>query len=437
MRFPPQPDLPSRLHRTALRAAFALAALSLSPASAAAHDFWLVPSGAQSRLNGTIEIRGQTSSLFPTSLSAVTPDRIASAVVVNGRGSTPLSGLSTSGRSLFVRYRPVEQGQHLFAVQLHPRLVRETPASLRRYMQLEGAPEALARYEREGRLPPIASRDSLTRRYAKYAKTFADVGPAGSRTFGHVVGHPLEFVPLADPSAARPGDTLAVRLLLGGQPLAEAHVHAGAGEAGAAALEDTAAARRAAGRDVELVTDANGVLRVPVTTAGLWNLRTLQIIPAPAGSGADWDVHWATVVFHVAAAGGSTSAAGTDSADVAGVVGAYHHALSTGDSAAALALLAPDAVILESGGMETRAEYRNHHLPGDIAFARAVRAERAPVRVAVRGDVAWAWSTSVTQGNYRGRAVNSAGAELMVLTRTNDGRWLISAIHWSSRARRS
>ena len=124
-----------------------------------------------------------------------------------------------------------------------------------------------------------------------------------------------------------------------------------------------------------------------------------------------------------------------DSTEVARVVTAYHHAMSQGDSSAALALLASDAVILESGGVETRDEYRSHHLPADIAFAMAVAGQRTRVRVSVRGDVAWAWSTSTSQGEFRGRPVNSAGAELMVLTRTAVG-WRISAIHWSSRARR-
>jgi ketosteroid isomerase-like protein len=46
----------------------------------------------------------------------------------------------------------------------------------------------------------------------------------------------------------------------------------------------------------------------------------------------------------------------------------------------------------------------------------------------VRGNSAWAVSTSETKGEFRGRPVNSAGAELMVLTRTADG-WRSSAIH--------
>lgn len=121
-----------------------------------------------------------------------------------------------------------------------------------------------------------------------------------------------------------------------------------------------------------------------------------------------------------------------DSAAVAATVDRFHRALAEGDSATALNLLTEDAIILESGGVETREEYRGHHLPGDIAFAQAVRTERSPMRVVVRGDAAWATSTSTVRGEYRGRQINSQGAELMVLTRTPEG-WRISAIHWSSR----
>lgn len=124
----------------------------------------------------------------------------------------------------------------------------------------------------------------------------------------------------------------------------------------------------------------------------------------------------------------------TAEAEVKAVVDSFHWALQRGDSTAVLALLAPDAVILESGGAETRDEYRSHHLPADIAFARSVKQTRSPTSVAVRGDVAWTTATSTTRGEYRGQAVNSASVELMVLSRRADG-WKIRAIHWSSRNR--
>ena len=129
------------------------------------------------------------------------------------------------------------------------------------------------------------------------------------------------------------------------------------------------------------------------------------------------------------------SASQGDSASVASVIERFHTALTTGDSITAMSLLANDAVILESGGVETRAEYQTHHLQGDISYAKSMKTARGPIKVSVRGDVAWASSTSTTTGESRGRQVNSAGAELMVLTRTAAG-WRISAIHWSSRAQR-
>ena len=332
----------------------------------------------------------------------------------------------------------------MVAVALRPRTVRESAEGFRQYLALEGAPEALERYGREGRLPTV---DSVTRRYAKYAKTIVEVGRGGSRAFGRPAGHPAEFVPLTDPRDLQAGDTLAVRLLYRGRPLAGARVRAGAAPtagrtaASPAAAPPTPSGERAA---VDLVTDEAGVARVPVAVSGLWNVRTIQIVPADSGSGADWDVHWATLVFQAGDRGAAAGAPGgaaarggaADSSAVAAVVARYHRALAEGDSATALSLLAPDAVVLESGGVETRDEYRSHHLPGDIQFARAVRSDRSPVRVTVSGDVAWASSTSTTRGEFRGRAVNSAGAELMVLSREAGGAWRIRAIHWSSRTRR-
>jgi ketosteroid isomerase-like protein len=129
---------------------------------------------------------------------------------------------------------------------------------------------------------------------------------------------------------------------------------------------------------------------------------------------------------------GNGAAQASDSAAVADVVGGFHDALASGDSARALALLAPQARILEGGGVETVEEYASGHLPADMAFAAAVPRERGPLQVVVHGDVAWAMSTSVARGTYRDREIDSRGAELVVLSRHEEG-WRIEAIHWSSR----
>lgn len=124
----------------------------------------------------------------------------------------------------------------------------------------------------------------------------------------------------------------------------------------------------------------------------------------------------------------------SDSTAVAAAVANFHHALSTGDSAAVVALLAPGVQIAESGAIETLDGYRAHHLAADIAYARAVPATQQLVQLMVAGDVAWVTSSSQVRGTFNGRAVNSIGAETMVLTRSgaDPSRWSIQAIHWSS-----
>jgi ketosteroid isomerase-like protein len=123
-------------------------------------------------------------------------------------------------------------------------------------------------------------------------------------------------------------------------------------------------------------------------------------------------------------------------AEVVAVVEAFHNALASGDSTAALARLDDGVVILESGGVEDKEHYRSGHLAGDMRFAAAVPRQRGEITVRVMGDVAWAHSTNVTEGTMGEREINSQGAELVVLAR-DAGTWKITAIHWSSRQRRS
>ena len=118
---------------------------------------------------------------------------------------------------------------------------------------------------------------------------------------------------------------------------------------------------------------------------------------------------------------------------IAATVDAFHDALTKGDRAAVMALLAPDAQILEGGHAESREEYEKGHLAADIEFAQAVQSKRENVVARQEGSAGWVTSSSRVSGNFKGRDVNSAGAELIVLTKTPDG-WRIRAIHWSSHA---
>lgn len=142
-----------------------------------------------------------------------------------------------------------------------------------------------------------------------------------------------------------------------------------------------------------------------------------------------------TMAACLLSSGMTTPPAARDSVDAIAVVCRFHAALASGDSAGALELLARDAIVLESGASETVEHYRSHHLPDDIEFARAVQTTHSLARVVTHGYLAWIASTSVNQGRFAGRRIDSVGAELVVLGREH-GKWKIQSIHWSSRARR-
>lgn len=132
----------------------------------------------------------------------------------------------------------------------------------------------------------------------------------------------------------------------------------------------------------------------------------------------------------------STTSGPSDSSEVVDALARFHAALAAGDSAAAIRLLASDALIIEGGDVQTRADYQAHHLPADIAYARAVPSTRTVTKVVMRGEMASVTTTSATQGTYRERPVNSVGAELAVLVRAPTVGWQIQSIHWSSHAKR-
>ncbi len=123
--------------------------------------------------------------------------------------------------------------------------------------------------------------------------------------------------------------------------------------------------------------------------------------------------------------------ASTDAAGITAVVERFHRALRQGDRTSALALLAPDAAILESGESQSRAEYEHEHLGEDMAFARATTIARSPLKIQQDGNVAWTIASTHAQGTFNGRIIDNMGVELMVLTK-QEGEWRIRAIHWSS-----
>ncbi|HEY1305221.1 MAG TPA: nuclear transport factor 2 family protein [Vicinamibacterales bacterium] len=116
-------------------------------------------------------------------------------------------------------------------------------------------------------------------------------------------------------------------------------------------------------------------------------------------------------------------------ADVVAVVNTFYAGITAAKPADVMRLIAPDAVFIESGRIETRAEYEMNHLPADIEFEQKVKAMRGPLRVTFDGrDTAWVISRAeYDEGNPEKYIIT----QLMILTR-DTGDWRIRSISWSS-----
>ena len=115
-------------------------------------------------------------------------------------------------------------------------------------------------------------------------------------------------------------------------------------------------------------------------------------------------------------------------------VDSFHAALRRGDTRAAAALLANDALIFEEGGVErTKAEYAASHLSADAEFSKAVQSTLTRRAGQSNGKLAWIASEGRSTGVFRGSAIHRESTETMILRRTGRA-WKIVHIHWSSRA---
>jgi ketosteroid isomerase-like protein len=114
-------------------------------------------------------------------------------------------------------------------------------------------------------------------------------------------------------------------------------------------------------------------------------------------------------------------------------VAAFHQALATGATDEATVLLSPTIQIFESGYVErSRNEYAGHHLPGDIAFAKATRQAVLHQNERVEGNIAIVTRETETKGTFKGANVHSFGTETAILQKQGY-KWIITHVHWSSR----
>ncbi len=101
-----------------------------------------------------------------------------------------------------------------------------------------------------------------------------------------MLGYPAEIVPVTNPYFLVLGDTLAVRCLVDGKPVAQQLVIAGG-------QRDTSAIP-----EIRARSGPDGVARFVIRTTGKWYVKFIHMMPL-SGDSVNYESKWATLTFQV------------------------------------------------------------------------------------------------------------------------------------------
>ncbi len=220
---------------------------------------------------------------FSSSEGAVAPDRLLDLSIVgpSERRSIPRESWTPVGDTTWLTVQTEAPGTYVMGASLSPRQIALSAEDFNAYLKEDGIPDVLDARTRDGELGR-----AVRERYQKHVKAMLQVGDVRTNAFEFVLGYPAEIVPLTNPYLMTVGDTLAVRCVVDGKPVAQQLVIAG-GERDTTAIPE-----------IRTRTQADGVARFPIRSAGKWYIKFIHMVPV-SGDSVNYESKWATLTFQV------------------------------------------------------------------------------------------------------------------------------------------
>lgn len=125
--------------------------------------------------------------------------------------------------------------------------------------------------------------------FAKYSKAIVNVGKTGGKTCSKVLGHDLEIISLADPGVLTEGDSLPIKIIYKGKPLAYQPVYA--------TYLGFSTEKNAFAYTTK--TTPEGIARIKMLKSGIWLITTSHIEDYPDPKECDQYKFASTLTFEV------------------------------------------------------------------------------------------------------------------------------------------
>jgi len=240
--------------------------------AAQAHESWLrattpVPP------DGTLTLGLTSGMAFPEDDHAIEPERVTHANWRQGDASGTLTVGERGEHALALGANLPGAATTTVSLELPEKALELDAGNVEEYLQDLGNPaDVRARWQQRG---------TWRERYRKSVKAIVGLRDAGDDA-RKPVGLPLELVPVTDPRTLHAGDSLELRLLANGKPLAGARV----------GLNAAGVAPRFA------VSDGNGAVTFRELDAGPTLLHAVELRPVNAVD-LDWESNFTTLTLDV------------------------------------------------------------------------------------------------------------------------------------------
>ena len=259
------------------RLAIVVAATILSGASLAAHDMWIEPMTFSPEAGEIVGVRLRVGQDLLGDPMARDPALIDQFVVEDAEGRKPVVGRSGADPAGFVR--AATPGVLIIGYQSNPSPLVQTPEKFNQYLKEEGLDAVAALRASRGQTG--AAREIFSR----CAKSLVLSGSADETQGDRRLGFTLELVAERNPYTMNAGQDLPVRLTYQNRPLAGALV---------VAINRANPAQKLSAR-----SGKDGRVRFRLPRGGMWLIKAVHMIEAPAGANADWASYWASLTFEL------------------------------------------------------------------------------------------------------------------------------------------
>lgn len=254
---------------------FLLALFAASPSFA--HDFWIEPSTFRPARGENVTATLVVGQNFTGDAVPRSSQLIESFTIRDSSGERSISGFENQNPAGYLRAENV--GIAIIGYRSKPSPLELPAAKFEEFLKMEGLEKISSLRAAHGE-----SQKADRERFFRYAKSVIQAGSASAtvpaKSYSQRFGYRYELIPETNPMTSSP---LRLRALFEGKPLPGALV--------SAIFRDDPSIHTSAR------TDAQGRVALSLPRNGVWLVKSVQMVAAPAGTNADWESLWASLTF--------------------------------------------------------------------------------------------------------------------------------------------